>query len=31
MARGPQAANLVGTHDETDVFHTITRAIGASG
>ena len=27
-ARGPQAANVVGVTDQTDLFHTIARALG---
>jgi alkaline phosphatase len=28
-AQGPQAANVVGVVDETDLFHLMARAIGA--
>ncbi len=27
-AQGPQAANVVGTTDQTELFHTLSRALG---
>jgi alkaline phosphatase len=27
-AQGPQAANVVGVSDQTDLFHTMARALG---
>jgi len=27
-AQGPQAANVVGVTDQTDLFHTMARALG---
>jgi alkaline phosphatase len=27
-AQGPQAANVVGVTDQTDLFHTLARALG---
>ena len=30
-AQGPQAANVVGVTDQTDLFHTMARALGLSG
>ena len=28
-AQGPQAANVAGVTDQTDLFHTLSRALGA--
>jgi alkaline phosphatase len=28
VAQGPQAANVLGTTDQTDLFHTMARALG---
>jgi alkaline phosphatase len=28
VAQGPQAANVLGTTDQTELFHTMARAMG---
>jgi alkaline phosphatase len=30
-AQGPQAANVAGVTDQTDLFHTMARVLGLSG